>query len=93
MFKWLSQIFRSPKLTSQIPNVTMNYIYEAVKNHIEMKTNGALLITGSWGSGKTYYLKKVIFPKIKSDLHYTPIMVSLYGATDKNSIANKVFFA
>nr|WP_171047031.1 hypothetical protein [Pedobacter ureilyticus] len=58
-----------------------------------MKTTGALLVTGDWGSGKTYYMKNVLFPQIEANTKMTPIIVSLYGVTDKNSIANKVLFA
>lgn len=71
----------------------MKHIYEAVLNHVTMKTNGVLLVTGSWGSGKTYYFKNFLFPKIEAETKTQSIIVSLYGATDKNSIANKVLFA
>ncbi len=71
----------------------MQHIYDAVHNHIEMKTSGALLVTGDWGSGKTYYLKNILFPKLEQETGLIPVIVSLFGATDKNSIASKVFFA
>ncbi|MEO6523712.1 MAG: hypothetical protein ABIN91_18660 [Mucilaginibacter sp.] len=71
----------------------MQHIYDAVKNHVTMKTSGALLVTGDWGSGKTFYMKNILFPKIEQDTAITPIIVSLYGATDKAGIASKVLFA
>lgn len=71
----------------------MKHIYEAVYNHVTMKTNGALLVNGKWGSGKTYYFKNFLFPKLEAEAKTQSIIVSLYGATDKNSIANKVLFA
>ena len=71
----------------------MKHIYEAVYNHVTMKTNGALLVNGKWGSGKTYYFKNVLFPKLEAETKTQSVIVSLYGATDKNSIANKVLFA
>ncbi|HMI01887.1 MAG TPA: hypothetical protein VK541_05360 [Pedobacter sp.] len=97
MLKWLSEFFKaSTAQTQPLTTANMNAnndIYEAVKNHLEMNTNGALLVKGNWGSGKTYHLKNVVFPKLESETDYIPIMVSLYGVSDKNSIANKVFFA
>lgn len=68
-------------------------ISEPILNHLGMKTTGALLLTGDWGSGKTYHIKKYIFPLIEQTTTFTPIIVSLYGETDKNNIAQKVLFA
>ena len=55
-----------------------------------MDTNNAMMITGEWGTGKTYYfnheLKKEIKEKIyikKTEIDeekfYKPILVSLFG--------------
>jgi hypothetical protein len=66
---------------------------ESIVNYLEMKTTGALFLTGDWGSGKTYYLKNTIFPLVEEKTKYIPLIVSLYGETDKQNIANKVLFA
>lgn len=71
----------------------MNALSESISNHLNMKTSGALLLTGDWGSGKTYHIKKYIFPLIEETTEFTPIIISLYGETDKQNIANKVLFA
>jgi len=71
---------------------TINVIDSAVLNHLKMKTNGALMITGDWGSGKTYYLKTKLFEKIKAETEFKPIVISVYGAKDKESIAQKLVF-
>ncbi|MBW8334547.1 MAG: KAP family NTPase [Prolixibacteraceae bacterium] len=71
----------------------MDYIKEAIFNHLKMKTTGALLLTGEWGCGKTYYIKNNIFPAIENETEFIPIIVSLFGETDKNNIAQKVLFA
>ncbi len=71
---------------------TMNVIDSAVMNHLNMNTNGALMVTGDWGSGKTYYIKTKLFPEIKEQTKLKPIIVSVYGAKDKESIAQKVVF-
>ncbi len=82
-------------LQSDSPEISpeMQHIYDALINHLNMNTSGALLITGEWGSGKTFYIKKVLFPKIEQEKGIIPIIVSLYGVTDKAGIATKVFFA
>jgi len=68
-------------------------ISEPILNHLKMNTTGALLLTGDWGSGKTFHIKKYIFPLIEHSTEFTPIIVSLFGETDKNNIAQKVLFA
>jgi len=70
----------------------MNDIKDAVFNHLKMDSGGALLITGHWGAGKTYYIKNTLFDKIKGskDFDYKPIMVSLYGENDASKISTKI---
>lgn len=89
------KIFRKNKpITNDINTTNMtSQISEPILNHLAMKTTGALFITGDWGSGKTYHIKNKIFPLIEKTTGYIPIMVSLYGETDKNNIAQKVLFA
>lgn len=71
----------------------MSYVTEAVVNYLGMKTNGALLISGDWGSGKTFHLKNEVLPAVESLGKYIPIVVSVYGEKDRNSIARKVLLA
>lgn len=80
-------------MATPILSEKMKHIYDAVYNHVAMKTNGALLVNGKWGSGKTYYFKNFLFPKLENETKTQSIIVSLYGVIDKNSIANKVLFA
>ncbi|SFX61299.1 hypothetical protein [Cytophaga hutchinsonii] len=70
----------------------LDNINQAILNHLKMKTTGALLLTGAWGSGKTHHLKNRVFPLIETTTEFIPIIVSLYGETDKNNIAQKVIF-
>lgn len=95
----LKKLFKKEKVAEN--NVTVDTkveemsspISEPILNHLKMKTTGALLLTGDWGSGKTYHIKKYIFPLIEKTTDFSPIIVSLYGETDKNNIAQKVLFA
>ena len=75
--------------------ISMNEIKEAIINHLNMDTQGALMITGYWGAGKTYYFKNVLFPELEKNekIEYTPIMVSLFGEKDTQKISNKILHA
>lgn len=64
-------------------------------------TDFAIMINGDWGCGKTYYIKKTLFEKIKSidsytkvkknvTLKYNPLYVSLYGVSDVNDVLYKI---
>lgn len=93
----MSKIFRkeiedNTSLNSPSIDFRMKYIYEAIVSHLSMKTTGALLLTGDWGSGKTYHVKNNIFPLIENQTEFIPLIVSLYGVSNKNDIAQKVLF-
>lgn len=92
---WFNNASSQPTANIAPPAISeyMKHIYQAVYNHVLMKTSGALLVTGNWGSGKTYYFKNFLFPNLEKDTGTQSIIVSLYGVTDKDSIANKVLFA
>ncbi len=95
--KLLKRLFRKKtnnETNQSLPKIDfhMEYIYEAISNHLKMKTSGALLLTGEWGSGKTYYIKNHVFPRLEKETEFIPLIVSLYGITDKNEIARMVFF-
>ena len=64
-----------------------NHVTQSIFSYLDMQTNGALLLTGDWGSGKTYFIKNFVFPLIseKKDCP-VPIMVSLYGVVDKPAV-------
>lgn len=91
--KWVNIFFKSTTKILTQREEGMDNISEAILSHLKMKTTGALLLTGDWGSGKTYFLKNNVFPKIENTTTFIPIIVSLYGETDKNNIAQKVLFA
>lgn len=96
--KLLRKIFKkeSENVINQVlPTIDlrMKYIYEAITNHLNMKTTGALLLTGDWGSGKTYHIKNNVFLLLENETDFVPLIVSLYGVSNKNDIAQKVLFA
>ena len=65
-------------------------IIDLVKGYIsENIYNYAIMINGAWGSGKTYFVKEVLVPKLeKSNTKRKAIYVSLYGLKSNDEIAN-----
>ncbi len=70
----------------------MNNILESILNHLKMNNTGALLVTGKWGSGKTYYLKNEVLPYVKENTGFTPVIVSLYGEENRAGVAKKIIY-
>ena len=69
-------------------NEIKDIIIDYLKND---KSNQAILIDGEWGSGKTFFVKEKVIPKIKEKLKDVPIYyVSLYGVSSSAEIHNLV---
>lgn len=76
-------------------------IINYIKNYIDKSSYPyAVLIDGSWGSGKTFFIKKNLMPAIeeyeksKVDENYKEkklIYISLYGITSKDEIARQIW--
>ena len=63
---------------------------EEIENYIEEQDqNGALLVTGKWGSGKTYLIRQ-IEKKLNQEPKYLMAVVSLFGIEDTNTLSKKV---
>lgn len=78
-------------MTNRIENVLLNYL--------QTETNHAILLTGDWGSGKTYYLKEIFFEKAKeiktigsgATIKYKPLLISLYGAKSVDDVKDRIW--
>lgn len=69
--------------------ISVNTIKE-IENYIEeQEQNGALLVTGKWGSGKTYLIRQVE-SKLNREQEYLMAVVSLFGIEDTNTLTKKV---
>ncbi|KGH78228.1 hypothetical protein X285_03500 [Oenococcus oeni IOEB_9304] len=73
-------------------------IGKVIDSYLESDDNQALQINGSWGSGKTFYIKKKIEEIEKNNAtsdnntgnkHY-PIYISLYGMKDIRDVRSKI---
>lgn len=66
-------------------------IKQAIINYFENKsTDYAVMISGDWGSGKTYFLKNDIFSYLREE-NYRPIFISLIGLKDEDKLEKKIF--
>lgn len=52
-------------------------LIDGILNYLEIESSGALMVTGPWGCGKSYFLEHVLFGKLRKK--YKPIRVSLFG--------------
>lgn len=76
----------------------MQQLEEIVKYYLTSDTNYALMITGEWGVGKTYYFKTILRNQIKEtptfeddSKKYKPILVSLFGLKSVEEIQTEIF--
>lgn len=61
-----------------------------IKYYLNKKeTSQAILITGNWGCGKTYYWKKILSSKVK-EYDLIPIYISLNGLNNKKEVLDKL---
>lgn len=75
----------------------MQKIINIVKDYLIKESNNALLITGEWGVGKTYFFDNTLSEKIEEtsikeneNIKYKPIRVSLSGVTSIDDIERRI---
>ena len=75
----------------------MQKIIDIVKDYLIKESNNALLITGQWGVGKTYFFDNTLSEKIEEtsikeneNIKYKPIRVSLSGVTSIDDIERRI---
>ena len=73
-------------------------INEIVEYYLSNDTNHALMISGDWGVGKTYYFKNILRKKIAEtstyavqQKKYRPILISLFGLKSIEEIQSEIF--
>jgi len=75
----------------------MSTLDQIILQYLKIKTNYAIVITGDWGSGKTYYFEHTL-KGIIEDTHpikdakkkYTPILLSLFGINSIDEIQTQI---
>lgn len=69
--------------TSELNNYILHYLKKD-------KTRTAIMLTGEWGSGKTYYIERDLVPFL-NDNKATSVVVSLYGFDDISMISKSIY--
>lgn len=62
---------------------------DGIRNYLSMKSTGALMVSGEWGCGKTYYIEKVVIPALQEE-GWNPVKVSLFGIESVNEIPLRI---
>ncbi|MFT3920472.1 hypothetical protein [Cloacibacterium sp.] len=72
---------------------------QRILEYLDQKTNYAVIISGKYGIGKTFYLENTLFPEIKKILNkdtkkeqYKTIKISLFGVSSIDEIEKLIFF-
>lgn len=77
-------------------------LIEELKKYIKNdRVNYAVLIDGEWGSGKTYFIKEELIPKLNEEIknngdkptseYKKPLYISLYGVDSLDSISAEIY--
>lgn len=59
----------------------------------EDKTNSAIMLTGAWGTGKSYYIQHTLTPYLLENGDHPCIVVSLYGIKNTVEISKAIYMA
>ncbi len=72
----------------------MEHILKNIATYLKSDdTNGAFQVRGEWGSGKTYFFKKMLPEKIREDVPRLQVMISLFGMKGVEDIPFKLLNA
>ena len=61
----------------------------SIQNYLSLPSSGALMISGSWGSGKTYYINYALKNKLVKQGMY-PIKISLFGLSSLDGLEKRI---
>lgn len=72
--------------------MTTTELNKYIKHYLEKdKTHTAIMLTGEWGSGKTYYVENVLTPFLKENGKSRCIVISLYGLETISDISKNIY--
>ena len=72
--------------------MTVTELNNYIKHYLEEdKTNTAIMLTGEWGSGKTYYIENELIPFLQDDKKNKCVVISLYGLEDISEISKSIY--
>ena len=75
--------------------MTIDEINKYILHYLKAdKTHSAIMLTGAWGSGKSYYIQNNLCPFLaqKENGEIQSIIVSLYGMTRLSDISKSLIY-
>ncbi len=72
--------------------MTTTELNKYIKHYLEKdKTHTAIMLTGEWGSGKTYYVENVLTPFLQEGGKNRCVVISLYGLETVSDISKSIY--
>lgn len=72
--------------------MTTTELNKYIKHYLEKdKTHTAIMLTGEWGSGKTYYVENILTPFLQEDGKNRCVVISLYGLETISDISKNIY--
>ena len=72
--------------------MTTKELNDHIKNYLEdNKTSSAIMLTGEWGCGKSYYIQNELIPFLRKDGKNRCVVVSLYGIKTVEDLSKSIF--
>lgn len=74
--------------------MTNDELNQYIKHYIEKdRTSRAIMLTGAWGVGKSYYIKNTLIPFLSEEINgkHQCIVVSLYGLSDLSEVSKAIY--
>lgn len=64
-------------------------LVDGILNYLKMDSSGALMVTGPWGCGKSYFFEHFLFEKLKAK-NFKPLRVSLFGLSSLSDLSKNI---
>lgn len=64
-------------------------LVDGILNYLKIDSSGALMITGPWGCGKSYFFEHFLFEKLKAE-NFKPLRVSLFGLSSLSDLSKNI---
>lgn len=69
-----------------------NELTEYIKNYLENdRTRSAIMLTGAWGCGKSYYIQNDLVPALTDKEENRCVVVSLYGIKSLEALSKSIY--
>lgn len=64
-------------------------LVDGILNYLKIDSSGALMVTGPWGCGKSYFFEHILFEKLKAK-NFKPLRVSLFGLSSLSDLSKNI---